>query len=213
MTDLYDILGVPPDASEAEIRAAYRSRAKKAHPDAGGSAGEFSELGAAVRVLTNPDARARYDRTGETDDPAGNIDAEALGILSQILTPVMVDEAAKYTDVIGRMRRAVNEEKHKCTTARKELEGHAKRLDQFVARFTKRPDNDVLGRLMADKLKALHRGIEAAKNHEIVLDRALGLLEGYQFDHEQRLRPAYDEPVNFTDVMNAWPRMSGRWPT
>lgn len=44
-----DVLQVPPGASEEEIRAAYRARAKEAHPDSGGSDSEFAELQEALR--------------------------------------------------------------------------------------------------------------------------------------------------------------------
>jgi hypothetical protein len=42
-----DVLGLPPNASQAEIEAAYRSKAKAAHPDKGGSAEEMAKLNAA----------------------------------------------------------------------------------------------------------------------------------------------------------------------
>lgn len=46
----WDILGVKPDASEDEIKRAYRAKAKAAHPDAGGSKDEMAELNAARRA-------------------------------------------------------------------------------------------------------------------------------------------------------------------
>lgn len=68
MRDLYEILGVARDASEEDIKRAYRRRARELHPDAGGDENEFKELTTAYEVLRNPDARANYDRYG---DPRG----------------------------------------------------------------------------------------------------------------------------------------------
>jgi hypothetical protein len=63
--DLYEELGVARGATRDEISAAYRTRAKELHPDArpddGTAAERFTRLGAAYRVLSNPEERARYD--------------------------------------------------------------------------------------------------------------------------------------------------------
>ena len=58
----YEVLGVPREASQAEIRNAYRSLAKERHPDyPGGSAEEFSRLQEANAVLSDPDRRRQHD--------------------------------------------------------------------------------------------------------------------------------------------------------
>lgn len=63
--DLYALLGVPPQASDDEIRRAYRSLARRHHPDA--SLGElpadgFRRIAAAYEVLGDERGRAAYDR-------------------------------------------------------------------------------------------------------------------------------------------------------
>ena len=65
---LYDVLGVDAGASADEIKAAYWRRAKNAHPDTGGSAQEFGDVKLAHAVLSDPERRARYDRTGEVEN-------------------------------------------------------------------------------------------------------------------------------------------------
>jgi DnaJ-class molecular chaperone len=67
----YDVLGVKKDASEDQIRAAYRKLAKRHHPDLnpGNKEAEarFKEIAAANDILSDKDKRARYDR-GEIDE-------------------------------------------------------------------------------------------------------------------------------------------------
>jgi molecular chaperone DnaJ len=58
----YDVLGVPREASQEEIRNAYRRLAKDRHPDrVGGSAEEFSLLQEAHAVLSDPNRRRQHD--------------------------------------------------------------------------------------------------------------------------------------------------------
>lgn len=67
--DFYDILGVPRDSSEEEIRTAYRKLAHKYHPDktGGDKAAEdkFKGINEAYGVLKNKEKRAQYDRFGQ----------------------------------------------------------------------------------------------------------------------------------------------------
>ena len=64
----YETLNVNKDASVDEIRKAYRNLARVNHPDKGGDAEKFKEIGQAYEVLNDPERRARYDQFG-TDDP------------------------------------------------------------------------------------------------------------------------------------------------
>src|SRR5215210_1506087 len=58
----YEVLGLPREASQAEIRNAYRNLAKERHPDhPGGSAEEFSRLQEANAVLSDPNRRRQHD--------------------------------------------------------------------------------------------------------------------------------------------------------
>lgn len=61
MKNLYLILGVRPDCGESGIKSAYRKKAHAHHPDRGGDARSFSELSEAYEVLSDPEARRRYD--------------------------------------------------------------------------------------------------------------------------------------------------------
>ncbi len=78
MRDYYEILGVNKDASQDEIKKAYRNLAKKYHPDLNPDNKEaeqkFKEANAAYEILSDPEKRARYDRFGHAgvDPQAGS---------------------------------------------------------------------------------------------------------------------------------------------
>ena len=85
MRDYYEILGIEKNASEGEIKKAYRQLAKKYHPDLNPDSSEaeqkFKEATAAYEILSDPDKRSRYDRFGHAgvDPQAGGGDFGGFG--------------------------------------------------------------------------------------------------------------------------------------
>ena len=66
--DYYKVMGVPRDATEAQIKQAYRKLARKYHPDVSkekNAEAQFKEVGEAYEVLKSPEKRAAYDQLGQ----------------------------------------------------------------------------------------------------------------------------------------------------
>jgi molecular chaperone DnaJ len=84
-TDYYEMLGVSRDASDSELKRAYRQLAMQCHPDKnpGDKAAEerFKQISEAYAVLSDPDKRAHYDRFGVAPGVGGGFDATGFGTL------------------------------------------------------------------------------------------------------------------------------------
>ncbi|MBJ89849.1 MAG: molecular chaperone DnaJ [Woeseia sp.] len=85
--DYYEILGLPRDASDADIKKSYRRLAMKYHPDRNKDDADtekkFKEAKEAYEVLKDSDKRATYDRFGHeglrAGSPGGGFGAEGFG--------------------------------------------------------------------------------------------------------------------------------------
>ena len=82
--DYYDILAVPREATQEEIKRAYRKLARKYHPDVSKESdteNKFQEIGEAYEVLQDPEKRVAYDKfgsnweNGQDFEPPPNWDA------------------------------------------------------------------------------------------------------------------------------------------
>ena len=60
--NFYDVLGVQKNASDQEIKKAFRKLAQKYHPDAGGDEAKFKEISEAYDTLSDPKKRKEYDQ-------------------------------------------------------------------------------------------------------------------------------------------------------
>lgn len=72
----YEILGISKSASSDEIKSAYRSLAKKYHPDINRdnpqAAEKFKEVNEAYEVLSDPTKKSNYDQYGDANGPSFN---------------------------------------------------------------------------------------------------------------------------------------------
>ena len=64
MANYYDILGVPRNASEKDLKDAFKKKAMQYHPDRGGNEEQFKQINEAYDVLKDPQKKSMYDQFG-----------------------------------------------------------------------------------------------------------------------------------------------------
>jgi len=73
--DYYSILGVPKNASDQDIRKAYKKQSMQHHPDRGGNEEQFKKVNEAYSTLKDPQKRAAYDNP----QPQFNFNTQNMG--------------------------------------------------------------------------------------------------------------------------------------
>jgi curved DNA-binding protein CbpA len=189
---LYDLLGCARDATAAEIKAAYRQRAKTAHPDAGGSADEFAAITRAYDILFDPEKRRHYDETGRApDDPQ---DQAALHVIDQILSKILdaAGDEALHQDLAAIVRSEIDRNlKHLESNLTK-----APKLRSLLLRVQERFETDAAADFVREMLAGKLRDIELqeaqVRGQMKALTRAAEIMTGYRFKADIR-RPAVTE--------------------
>ncbi len=103
--DPYKELGIDRDATPDEIRRAYRNRARSTHPDHGGDSSAFHHVRQAYLLLSDKDARARYDETGyagqqESTSRQYRMEQAALSTVGSALLAAIDSDAVPDRDIL-----------------------------------------------------------------------------------------------------------------
>jgi curved DNA-binding protein CbpA len=184
----YEILGVPRDATEQQLKAARRAAATRFHPDRpGGSPEAMAEVNKAYDTLIDPDARAHYDRTGTTRgvDPLG---AAVRDGLIQALTSLlergrMADGNGLLAELKAGFRSALDQAKVQRATEERKADQLRRRADRLSSKSGNTLLTDII-RGMADqldeKVQKLTAGIAG-------LEAVLALLAEYEEQGDEAL--------------------------
>lgn len=191
VTDPYKTLGVPRDADGAAIKSAYRARAKSAHPDSGGDVEAFARLTTSYELLLDPVRRKIYDDTGYDPQLTDAKDLEGLLLLDGLVNEVILDERPPGSfDPVSAMRRKLTDRIVNARFHILELERHRGRIRNHMDRMGKRPESDVLGRMLTARCEAIADAMTRAETEIKVIEQAYSMLEGYSYELEVELPKA-----------------------
>lgn len=177
---LYELLGVEVDATETQIKRAYRKLAKRAHPDKGGDPEKFREITHAYEVLTDPERRKLYNETGSAPDAKkSGPDPRLATVLGSVIMQAIQQNPHGCNPVdIGR-KVLNNRIAHLNGTATGDLE-IVRRCRHIAANVTKTTEGD---NIIANVLESHATGAEThakqMKDEAEMLAQVLKLLDDY----------------------------------
>lgn len=183
VTNPYEILGVRRDATDDQVKAAYRRRAKTTHPDSGGDPEAFSRVQKAYELLLDPVRRKVFDDTGYDVELADPVDLQALIVIEKLVNQLTLDEREPGTfDPLARMRTDLSEEMRKARFSKRELERHSSRIEHHLERLEKRPTTDILGSMLRARIKAIATAIGETEAKIKASERACEMLYDYSYE-------------------------------
>lgn len=190
-SDLYTHLNIPRDADAAAIHRAYRKRAKKDHPDAGGDSKSFALTTLAKDILTDPSKRERYDRTGDAE--ASSVDNSAAEIMQVVvaLVEAIINANTQHNidpctvNLATEAIKLGNEKLREGGNERKALEARLKKETRLLNRFKRKsPGDNFLDKIMQGRIKPIEEGL---RNCDLALERlkaAIEILKDYDFAND-----------------------------
>lgn len=196
----YDVLGVPRDATEADVKLAYRKLCKRWHTDRkGGSHEKMLEIRAAHDVLIDTDRRKQFDETGSVE-PLNHLDALAREMLLKAFGAFINDDDEYYDCVPGLKAEFGKHLEHEKNTLQ-QIEAKLKNIDKRAKRCKRRDQNAEhdLFQMMCDtqrkQLLTLH---SKTANTILAIPLAIRMLDEYESSPERIKRDEYISVASWT---------------
>lgn len=205
--NLYDVLGVSRDASNASIRKAYRRMSKKAHPDAGGSAAAFALVKLAHDILIDADRRAKYDATGDTTERApDNSMAESISMIQVALDEALATCQGSPTecDLVALMDRVLSKRAADVEQKTKPARDVLKRLSKISGRFTAKTGKpNLVESALSGMISGVQGKIDEGEKMLAKIKAARAILTDHAYRHDPKTaRPQGPVTIPMEEMMS-----------
>lgn len=185
----YDALGLTPDADDQAIKKAYRKAAQSSHPDRGGDSEKFHQIQLAYDVLSDPERRERYDRTGESDKPQSieNQIDEALASLFQKI--IGMEQPPR--NIIGAARDEVRQNQGAIRSHQETAKNKLSRLRKLLGRvIMKAADgHNLFEAVLRNQIDSVEATIRSADEALALLAGVATLLDSYEDKAPEQEKP------------------------
>ena len=187
----YDILGLDGNATPDEIKAAYKKKAKKAHPDQGGSSDKFTRIKQASLVLLDPTRRKRFDEDGFVeDDKPDNLTSTAMeriaGFFVNTINASMDGRGIDLNqlDIVAGADAYFEQELASIRNNIMKVQAQIRQFEKASNRLKSKRKNDIIKAMLNNHTKSLKKLVAANEGELRVLSLSKEILKDYTFEAE-----------------------------
>lgn len=188
--ELYLILGIGVNATNKEIKEAFRNKSKQYHPDIGGDEELFKKICEAYNILINEEKRSRYDDGEDPIDILKNDNNESLKVISELLLGVLQHLDPDNNNIIKVMN---DELDNNIKRLDDEIDKHEKiktRLQKTIQNTIKKGKSNLIKYLSDKHIKHIDIKIKDIKDARDGFKKAKKLLDNYEYDMPEQ--PLWD---------------------
>ena len=195
--DPYEVLGLKCTATSAQIKNAFRKRAKATHPDHGGSSEEFSKVMRANLILSDTERRKKYDTTGEVDDrqPEQSVPAammHIIGFFSAAITFASSQNHEAFTlDLVDAAKQNFTNNIDQLEKNKKVPLKSIALTNKMLKQLKAKSETDILLVALRNNIREFELTIRNLDNTIEQFKDAIVLLRDYKFMAEKMPEPMY----------------------
>lgn len=189
----YDVLGVDKNASEEDIKKAFKDKAKKAHTDKeGGDHDTMVELNKCYALLSNPAKREQYDSTGETGENLNSFEVRFKDFTQKVFVSGVLEEQKNYekTDLIEVFRQYVTAIVGQNIDHKNILAAKLDKLKKVQARIVAKKENTI-GSLLQLNMDQLTQEINISEDGIQFLNKCQEHLKDFSYTFEKEEPKTY----------------------
>lgn len=180
--NLYDILNIKKNASNKDIKKAFKEKAKTTHPDRGGKKGEFEKVKEAYMVLHDPSKRQKYDETGQYEDNPPNI----MGQVSSLFFTVVdgVGDNIDRVDIIEEMLKILNKAINNVTRDEMNVIKKITRTEKLIGRITSDTPRTIFDDIIEGRIRELKGQRQNLEDANSGMMQVKGIIEVHKCECE-----------------------------
>lgn len=185
--NLYETLGVPRDATQAQIKKAYKKLAQRLHPDKPtGDAEKFQAIQHAYEILSDENNRAHYDRTG-SDKGAPDYHSLATAHLSGLFSDITSGDMR--FNIITEAKGMVAEKLAQFRSSEISHKANITKAEKHLNRVKTRKNENIFKMVLDARIATLKSELESFKHNMLILETMQELLQDYEDTKPEQADP------------------------
>ena len=197
--EYYQILGISEEATQEEIKKAYKRKAKEHHPDIGGDTKLMQKVNKAYACLSDPDKKSKYDETGEDDPNELSLEQKAQNLFMTEIATLLTGYFEG--DFIRRTKNELNAKLEKIYQDKTKMEKNKQFLEKKLTRIKCRRGENLIKAMLDKNMIAIDVNLKTIETAIQITKMAKSLCDNYEsLDEDIIQQPTFGfySPVSYT---------------